>query len=188
MDLIYTQRNETHRVVAIEYVHRKPHSVITATGTSVEFWDFDWCKTDRQCYFHCSGSGGNLRMHIHGFVNPTPPPGEIWSAIPVVRCVRGKECAVSDAQLLRMGYRRLRMPRLLTGPFGEKSRNPFDVGVEGETVYCARCKDCRLDCDYGGPCEHIEWCDRCGAQVYVESRQWVGEPRAACDHAEGRGG
>lgn len=173
-----------HEIVAVEYRHRKPFSVLTLehwdhsrepwfvpgrhqpTGICPTHWDFEFCRADACVYYHESGSGGETRFYVSPFCEPSPPPGELWVAdgIPIVESRKrgGKfiEVAVSDARLLAMGYRRLRLPRLIEG-----SRNPFDHAVEGRTVYCRECDDYRHDVD-NHPCGHLEWCDDCCCFVY----------------------
>jgi hypothetical protein len=131
----------------------------------------------RDTFFHNSGGGGDpLKAHVGKFVNPNPPPGLIWIAegVKVVRSAyrKGKyvDLPVSgEPELLRMGYRVLKRPLLLTSWSGEKSRNPFEASneIENRCVYCKVCDDYFPD-DYE-PCEHMHWCDECGCWVYTDT-------------------
>lgn len=189
-DLWYEHGDERHRIVAIEYQHRRPFSVVTeehwdhsgqpwfrpehhkATGTCCCQWDFEWSRRYRTSYYHMSGSGGELALYVAGFCEPQPPPGELWVAdgIPVLRNSLKPKRIKSDDVLLRMGYRRLKLPRLLTAWDGTKTRNPFEIADEGECVYCKLCDDWFLEDSH---CEHMHWCDGCGMFVYTESREIV---------------
>lgn len=192
---------EPQRVVVIEYQDGWPCSVVTElhwdhsrkpwfkpgrdkpSGTCAEQWDFDYSRTERTLYFHDSGSGGTPKAYVARFVKPDPPPAKLWVAegVPIVDCGKSGR-GVSDATLLKRGYVLIPRPLLLPKPYGGKTRNPFEAGEEGRTVYCGRCEDC-LGCDdTNHPCEHIEWCDGCGLWVYADTRQHVEEHEGSlCD-------
>jgi hypothetical protein len=191
-DLWHNYRDERHRIVFIEYQDGHPFSVVTEehwdhsrkpwfvpgrdepTGTCANDWDFEWCKRDRTCYFHQSGTGGGdpLQCEVHRFTHPDPPPGAIWCASDVVltRWISAEKTDVqirSDVTLLKMGYVRLARPLLLRGN-GKRSRNPFLTSDEVDThiLWCERCKD-HIPGD--AECEHIEWCDRCSWWIYGDT-------------------
>jgi hypothetical protein len=190
-NLWYERGTERHEVIYIEYQNRRPHSVVTLhhwdhrgkpwfnpardtpTGTCPHYWDFDWCKRDRTAYYHNSGIGGDNAIQVHRFCNPSPPPGELWVADGIT-LVRHNERAIrSDSALLKMGYRRLKRPRLLTTPRGEKTRNPFDAGEPTDTtIYCRVCRDRLPEDGWGPPCDHLEWCDECSAWVYAATADY----------------
>lgn len=219
-DLWYENDGERHRVVVIQYDRsRHPFEVITeehlytstrwdhkgmplldSPRTSPRHWDFEWCKRDKENYFHMSGSGGELRCHVSRFVNPLKlRPIWIAQGVPIVtyRNRKGKhiEAPVSEAELVKMGYHRLRHPLLLHASDGTVTRNPFEVGHEDECTYCKICDDW-LPSGLNPPCDHIDWCDECGAWVYVKSREYVDDDRSKCEceanpaptRSEGEGG
>lgn len=189
-DLWYEDGKNRHRIVAIDYYHRKPCNVLTEehwdhsqcawfdpsrdkpNGTCPNFWDFSWSRADKTLYFHQSGGGGELRFCIGEFVKKTPPPGLIWVAegVPLVVCGSKKDRIITtDAQLLKLGYRRLKKPLMLLG----ESRNPFEVGQEGETIWCDICKDDLYEEGWNDPCKHMTWCEGCSDYVYIKSRKTV---------------
>lgn len=190
-DLWFESGDERHRIVAIEYRDGKPFSVVTEmhwdhsgkpwfiagrdtpNGVAGHDWDFEWCNRDGVCRYDLSGFGGKPRFCAHRFCEPSPPPAELWIAegTPVFTYTRNcKERRVeSDAELLKLGYKRLRRPKLLKGRFGDKTRNPFDAAWEGRAIYCDRCDDYLPD---ENPCEHLEWCDECASWVYVDTNEF----------------
>jgi hypothetical protein len=158
-------------ITAIEYQKTAgkwhPHSVETAHNT----FDFDFSKVHGLLY-HCSGSGVSKEHLLHGFTKPKALPGKLWVA-PGVKVVYYKSDATMDdatmdletlpaspAKIKAMGYQLLDAPLML-----EKGPNPFDNAEEGETVWCGVCKDFLLRED-DVPCDHLEFCERCGNFVY----------------------
>jgi hypothetical protein len=204
----FEHRNERHRIVMVEYVNRKPANVITEEhwdhtrmpwfnpeldkprGTCPQYWDFEWSKSYGHSFYHNSGGGGDFRVCVCPFVQRSPPPGELWVAegIPILKYAGdGSTLPVDgDEELLRMGYRVLRRPRLLIGPYGKKSRNPFDVSEEGECLYCKICDDWLLVDAYPGPCEHLDWCEKCAMWVYVRGGKFVDGGSGRCRHRNRR--
>jgi hypothetical protein len=201
-DHSWNRGSEQHRIVVIEYRNRRPFSVVTEehwdhterpwfvpgrdkpNGTVAAYWDFEWCKRDRNLYFHMSGIGGDpLAAYLCSFSKPDLLAGLLWAA-PDVRFRRWisskrPEVAIrSDSTLLSMGYRRVSRPLLLSG--GEwaatkRSRNPFLVASETDSppAYCRICDD-YFPTDM--ECEHLEWCDRCGCLVYIDTHVREDEP------------
>jgi hypothetical protein len=200
-NLWYSGKEFPQRVVVIEYEKRRPVSVITEehwdhskkpwfvpgrglpTGTCPQHYDFNFSKRDASLYWHNSGGGGGLKYIALKFSEPSPPPGEIWIAddVPVFKYgKRLKEIAIDDAELLKLGYRRLKNPRLLSDSYSEvKSRNPFDASTEGRCIYCDYCRDHLLE---DSLCEHIDWCGECAGFVYLKSKIWVEDSQSVCQH------
>jgi hypothetical protein len=191
-------RQERHRIVYIEYLNRRPHSVVTElhwdhsrelwfqpgrdkpTGTCAEHWDFEWCRRDSDLYYCKSGFGGDpLVVDICRFAEPDPPPGMIWCApdVKLIRWVSKERPEVeirSDAVLLRMGYRRLNTPLLLATASG-RSRNPFKAAKEIDDS-CSYCRICKDYLPWEHECEHLEWCDECTCLVYVDTHVREDDP------------
>lgn len=185
--------NVTEEVRAIEYHDGKPFAVMTCeirddvarTGrhaadrylSTAQQYDFEWCRTNRQLYYHQSGSGGSANeFHVGPFCKPSPPPAKLWLA-PGVRAYEytGKRLAtgrrfVSTDRLLRMGYELIQEPLDLRRLTRERkgTLNPFDV-AEGDTEchYCKFCNDYMPNNGWGDwLCDHVRWCDECGWWVY----------------------
>jgi hypothetical protein len=159
-----------------------------------QWYDVEWCRRDKQHYWHNSGGGGEPYVwHCNGaFVKPDPPPARIWLApgVKAMEYVEGTRCEkmrpVSDAELLKKGYRRILRPVELTRLLpewdrkqGKRTWNPFDV-MEGDTEchWCEKCRDHLPDTDGGWLCDHLRWCDLCGWWAYDKPhrRQDDGEP------------
>lgn len=187
------------RIVVIEYHARRPFSVITENhwdhsakpwfkpgmrpnGVSRREYDFEWCRTKQQLYQNNSGGGGRSALNyvVHKVVSGKMV--EIWADDDVrfFRYVkRGSEWVTVPLRqdLKALGYRRLKKPRLLEG----LSRNPFDVAEEGDTVWCPRCKD-HLPTDWTShACDHLVWCDDCGAWVFTDTREFVESGSGKCE-------
>jgi hypothetical protein len=143
-----------------------PFSVVTSSDT----YDFDYSKSHGLLY-HSSGSGSKHYL-LHRFTKPKTLPGKLWVA-PGVKLVRYKikrdaERTIEEVEvprdptaLAKMGYALLDKPLAL-----EDGLNPFNNATEGEPIWCELCKDFLLYED-DDPCEHLEWCKRCGSFVYV---------------------
>jgi len=159
---------EGERVVWIEYRDGRPFAVVTSDdsgGSST--YDFEWCKRDKTCYYHMSGSGpADFGMVLNKFCEPDPPPAQLWLAEGIEWRVQGE--APSDATALALGYAVIAEPLVLVG--WEPSPNPFDFANAGETIYCAKCVDHLPTGYYDDPCTHLTWCDECEGYVYESVR------------------
>lgn len=179
--------DERHRLMFIEYRHRKPFGVITlkawkyrdgSTGLCPQYFDFNWCKTDQSLYWHNSGGGGSSLegVHLGRFLDPIPR--QLFWAAPELRLTTSvadgdgfKNVEMSEADIYEMGYQRIKRPLLLDLPHHNKSRNPFDVsGGDTETVYCEKCDD-HFPSEDNSPCDHLEWCDLCCDFVYSDGHK-----------------
>jgi hypothetical protein len=200
--LMFTLDDELHELVFVMYHQRRPFSVETVEhwdhskkpwfnpekdkprGFCPQGFDFEYCRRNDTIYQHNSGGGGTVRVVLHEIVEKHPPC-EIWIAagIPLFRHAKRKpfnEIPLKDGDLERLGYKRLRKPRLLRGWRDEASRNPFDVSEEGETVYCRRCED-HLPDEPGSVCKHLYWCDDCGDWFYLDNRMDSDGERRKCE-------
>jgi hypothetical protein len=164
---------------AINYHRRRPHAVLTVSSNGqARWWDFCWVPSWRQYFFSDGGGGHADRIAVKAFADPERIPGRIWVAKGIQILRHGRQRIKGSDILFGMGYKTLRKPLLLTaGKAGKrKSRNPFELGDEGECYYCHFCRTSVFNEDL---CRHVEWCGRCGARVYVECRQLVGESRSS---------
>lgn len=122
----FGEKAETHRVVYIEYIHGRPHSVITHTPPHAfnEYWDA-WAEAgDRKdIRLYNSGGGG------HAISLPKFDDGngvEIWVAAGVK--TKGK----TNATIIKH-------PKRVKGYHGF-SQNPFTYGeVVDSSEWCDRC-------------------------------------------------
>ncbi|MEP7338648.1 MAG: hypothetical protein ABI977_12995 [Acidobacteriota bacterium] len=174
-------------IIVIEYEGRRPCAVVTRKqwehsgqrGVSKAWYDFDWSRYFGSLFQHWSGGGPyEPGFYLGKLIGGTH---EIWHApgiilMKTVRLKTGKpevEWAhkrASAADVHNLGYRIIKHPRLLTSPFGEKSRNPFELAEEGQTIYCKRCDDYLPDDDVTA-CGHLKFCDDCGEHVDLKSRE-----------------
>lgn len=201
--LMTLEGNEIHELVFVEYEARRPCRVLTikhwdhsgrawfnpskgtATGHCLCDYDFDYSRTYGAVYQHMSGCGGELRAIIWTPSNPNRRPlREFWCAdgLPLFRYGKhGKYIKIrSAAEITRLGYKRLRLPRLHRESY-EPSRNPFDGAIEGEVVYCRKCDD-HLPSDHG--CKHLRWCDECCQWFYLDSNKAADDENWICDCEE----
>lgn len=75
----YQGEQEKHRIMYIEYIDKKVHSVITAPESKwLHFWYFETdCNDNKQYMFYNSGKGGNIKkIHAPHFVKKGS--GLIW--------------------------------------------------------------------------------------------------------------
>lgn len=181
------------KLVFVEYIHGKPINVVTAkywdhsgfawfnpakdapTGTCPEHYDFEWSRTHGNIYYHNSGCGGDYEITLSKWIGSVKQIN-VW-ADPIVQFVvdvkRKGEWTTRPAtprDWLRLRYRRLRLPKLISG-----SRNPFEYACESRCEWCPKCKDWLPTDDTDSPCEHMTWCDGCAMFVDVKTRQLVGE-------------
>ena len=158
-----------------------PHSVFTLLQRPVSptdyyshEWDFDWCETYGSLYFHESGMGPE-GIYLNALAEPkTPPSCAIWTS-PLVRVTSGRipRRFIGEATMRRYGYAVLSEPLLLKAD-GLEGTNPFELGGEAETEFCARCAD-HLPSD--SLCAHIWWCEKCGT---------FSTPQDRCKHRRSR--
>jgi hypothetical protein len=186
-DYWWTNGNDRHRLVFVEYWRRHPVSVVTeehwdrrpwfrpgldqAIGTCPYFWDFDYCRNYGQLYFHNSGMGGEGGCVDLGRLTDPSKPCLIWHS-PELLLTKylfrsDRRVPIRGERALRsMGYVVLKQPLLLSGN-GVKSRVPFDVGDESSDsiIYCKHCRDY-----YPGDslCRHMDWCNECGWYIYID--------------------
>lgn len=195
--------HKTEWCAAIEYQRGKPFSVMTwlrtdytrepwwpnrrdqscPVGNGAQNYDFEWCRTNGQLYWHLSGFGGDpTEFMVSGFSKPSPPPAKLWLA-PGVRAVEyvaktRTTRPLTDRQLLARGYLRIARPLALTRLLdefarkrGEATRNPFDVADgDRECVYCRHCDDYLPGTDETWVCDHVRWCDDCLGYVYEDDK------------------
>lgn len=167
-------------IVLIEYArHGKlwmPHSVFVSEAPKYQCcstFDFSWSETRRGLYYHESGSGGV--PYINGWPGVGRTVGKVWwddVAAPELRTGGGEVVRAADLQ--GMGFELVAKPLVLGGG---TERNPFIYGVEGDVVYCTKCRDHLPEDDV---CEHVFWCDDCG--------EWGGDAsdKAKCRHRKAR--
>ena len=160
---------EEDRIVFIEYSNDRPFAVVTDDG-GADYYDFDWCKSNEQLYYHCSGGGGSAKeIVLSHFSDPSPPLQKIWAAegVGFVELVDkdGEWVNVAiDAERVRaMGYEVIDKPLNITpflSEYDQKNKdaifNPFDAACESETEYCSICDD-RFPDD--STCRHLFWSD-----------------------------
>ncbi|MBW8035698.1 MAG: hypothetical protein FVQ79_08735 [Planctomycetes bacterium] len=144
-------------IICIEYdSDDRPFNVTTQDG-GMSHYDFDWCE-GAGLYYHCSGGGPRGGIVLSKFANPEPPR-KIWAApgIKFVKQTRDgndwKEIELTIEQIRAMGHEIISEPVNLSS-MGKDTCNPFDVGYEGETVYCGICRERMPDEDL---CRHVFW-------------------------------
>jgi hypothetical protein len=151
--------HEGKPIVLIEY-HRHgtfwmPHQVFVSHAPKhpnyCDVFDFEYCNRDGDLLYHESGSGGGA--YINGWPGSKRVHAKLWwNHEAGVELTTGGGDKVTDFRALGFEY--------LTHPIklGTTEANPFTYGLEGEVLYCTKCKD-HLPDDH--LCEHIFWCDRC---------------------------
>lgn len=137
-------------------------------------YSIDWCRRDKQLYWHNTGGGfDTTTYHVAKFTNPVPPKARLWmapgvSAVAYVGRDWKRTRKVGDAELLRRGYKRIAKPLDLSRFLSEWERNkgvkiysPIDV-AQGDTEceYCATCRD-YLPAEGDWLCDHVHWCEEC---------------------------
>lgn len=184
--------------IVIEYRRRRPFAVAASElsldhngeeQTHITYHDFEYCRRNDILYQHMSGCGGDGKTYNLGKFCKPGIHAEIWAAPDVVftKTIKRKrkyvDVPAKESDLAKLGYRRLKQPRLVKGSWGDKSRDPFEVSDEGETVYCPRCDDWMLD-EEVTDCRHLQWCDECSEHVDVETGLTVDFDAHPCEHRE----
>lgn len=118
------------QVVLIEFMRSRPFHVEAIGPHGREGYDFDWCKRDRQLYYHMSSAGCEAYLE-HG--------GELpwWCRAGSEPSNLGKK--VGETKRIRRWRRRW------------SPDSVFDRAIEGDGYHCRRCRDWLPDED---PCEH----------------------------------
>lgn len=189
--MIYEHRGkEAQRVVAIEYQDDRPAAVMTArdwnhggkSGTSADYYDFEWCERDQALYFELIGGGPLNGYSVARFAEPQPPKAKLWLAPDIsVQDAGRDEKTISNAELLAMGYEIINEPLLLDSGWGRPSTNPFDHAESGGCLYCRECDDWLPEDEM---CQHLDWCDECGMWVYgADGTYNDGTPESKCNHS-----
>lgn len=189
-----------HRLLVIEYLDDKPHSVITeehwehskkpwfregvhtTSGTCCCDFDFNFSKAHDTIYWHKSGCGGDRSLYVIGKLSNGAR--KIWLAPDIKLATHvagdqwnwGAKRELTAAEIAEYGYSVLEKPI---------SENPF-AGACGDIdcVYCPRCESYLPD-DFNilsGLCEHAQWCDDCSAWVLDDTRELIGVGEGKCDH------
>lgn len=146
----------TERVVFIEYREGRPFEVVTIEDDGEirgrNYYDVEYCKRDKQLYYHFSGGGGTEALEPQeGVVFWTAPD---FPVKPEPGAVRRK----------RATYRK-KLEEAFNGQW-------FDGISESECEYCPVCDDHLPTEDVGfSLCDHVWWCDDTG---------WWSKPGERC--------
>lgn len=151
------------------------------TGIGQEDYRFAFSRADGMLYWHNSGSGGGPVKHLtFGELVEPNPPSLFWMvpSIQPTEWVSDEEPRrpLSPAQLLARGFRRLDEPLELDKPGGGKTRDPFEVGEEQDTIYCNVCDDYLTD--ELEPCGHLHWDEEASEYAGEGSDQWQRDHKA----------
>lgn len=150
----------------------RPGNIVTRerikTGPHEGQWvarhhDANWSRTYGNLYVHCSGFGGKPAAHISQFCRPKPAPCRLWMA----PGIRFKKRGMTAEMLLACGYIRV------NGPVPA----PFADSIDGETFWCASCKD-HLPYDDG------HRCGGCGEHHHVHKGTTVLVAAGEVEHDE----
>lgn len=148
-----------------------PRNAQKPTGVGYALYYFDFSRADSTFYWHEAGSGSHPIQHLmFGKLFHPEPPGLFWTAPSMqgIPCVSDEQPhrPLTPAEVLAWGHRRLDEPLDLTKPLGGTTRDPFELAVQAETLYCHVCDDYYTS-DCLEPCDHLCWDDEVG--------DWVGE-------------
>lgn len=134
-----------------------PHSVFVSHAPDHPLYcstfDFNWSKTTGGLYYHESGSGGG--PYINGWPGAKRTHAKLWwdqVAAPKLKTGGGEEVGAAD--LAGLGFDLVADPIDL----GDHETNPFLYGIEGDVIYCTKCRDHLPESDV---CEHVFWCEKC---------------------------
>jgi hypothetical protein len=127
----------------------RPFTVVTESNGLFDRYDFEYSRKLNSLIYEDIGSGCDTEC----------PTGPYWAAPGIV---------------VNENYGGRRIKRL---PNGFQRQTLFENAIEGETIWCSRCKDQILEED---PCDHIWWCDTCGTWSVPGDR--CGHTRNQCDN------
>jgi hypothetical protein len=182
--------------VVIEYDRRRPFAIVareTKLNHKSEQYevitqhDVEYCRRFDLLYRNESGCGGDGKTHCLDKLVGNGPLREVWAAkdVQFTKLIRRKgdwvEIPAKESDLAKLGYKRLKQPRLCKGSWGDTSRDPFEICDEGKTVYCPRCKDWLLDEDVTA-CGHLQWCDNCSEFIDLKTGRQVEMLGEKCGH------
>lgn len=118
-------------------------------GDVLEF-DCEWSAAMSSLYYDDADAGGDSIL-VGWYAKPEGLPARIWIAAGVtVRSADHKQAALSDSDLLAMGYKRIRGP----------TPDPFGGADQGGTFYCDACDD-------NFPDEEASRCSICGEDHHM---------------------
>jgi hypothetical protein len=145
---------KTERVVFIEYQGGRPFTIITTSndGRCRDYYDVEYCRRDRQLYYHNSGGGGYTR--------------------PIEVDARTTFWASPDASLT-VAEGATRRKRATGKKAFERALAGYNVFTfdESACTYCSVCDDYLPTEDDDSPCPHVWWCDDAG---------WWSKPGERC--------
>lgn len=153
--MVTETRKTTERVIFIEYLDGRPFSIETTDRDDASYgdtYDVEYCKRDRQLYYHLSGCGPIREFHVskgRGY----------WAAGGIV--VKADD----GARRLKRAKGKKAFERILNGDW------TLGDYQQSETEYCPTCDDYLPSGDTDELCEHCWWCDDAG---------WWSKPGERC--------
>jgi hypothetical protein len=147
-------------IAFVEYRGDRPFEIHMTGG---EIYDMEYSKACGFAMFQKTG-GGPVGVTLSPCSKPDPKNRIkffLKDGVPFrgyVRCGKGYRTIqlTRPEQWEKMGYQRI----------NELPTDPFAGAVDTEAIYCQTCRDWFPDIDL---CEHLVWCDKCGAVVHVWS-------------------